>query len=126
MVVHSTQPDPSDLKKVCANEDVQREIVKLCPENMLQDALKSFSKSCSGAGQKVSIIDTNKPKPTGTSPGGSSGGDGEGNGSGSGSGQPTSTGAGSSPSGHSAGYAYKVDSSIVAAVVALVGLVSTL
>ncbi|OJD14307.1 hypothetical protein AJ78_05327 [Emergomyces pasteurianus Ep9510] len=120
IALYSTQPDPRDLKKICASDEVQRTIVKMCPDNMVKEALKSFSDSCTEAGQKVSIIDTNKPTPTGTSSGGS-----DGNG-GSGSGNPSATNSGSSPTGTSAGTVYKVDSSIVAAVVALVGLVSTM
>ncbi|PGH29260.1 hypothetical protein GX50_07999 [[Emmonsia] crescens] len=117
----NTQTNPGDLKKICADQGVQREIVKMCPENVVKDALKSFSDSCAEAGQKVSLIDINKP--TGTSPSGST--DGGDNGSGN---SPTSTGPGGSPSGTgtSAGYVHKIDSLSVAGILALVGLVSAM
>ncbi|EDN09137.1 GPI-anchored cell wall protein [Histoplasma capsulatum] len=109
-----TQKDPGNLKAVCSTEDVQREIVKMCPEDTVKAALKSFSDSCAEAGQKVSLIDINKP--TGTS--GASNGDDSGS-------NPTSTSSGSHSTGTSAGYVHNIDSFTVAAVVALVGLVSS-
>ncbi|KLJ10044.1 hypothetical protein EMPG_14539 [Blastomyces silverae] len=118
----NTQKDPLDFKKVCANENVQREIVKMCPTGTVKDALKAFSDSCAEAGQKVSLIDISKPS---NSPSGSNGGDDDGNGSGSGA-DPTTSSPGSSPSDDSAGYVHNVNSFTVAAVVALVGLVSTM
>ncbi|OJD22242.1 hypothetical protein ACJ73_06411 [Blastomyces percursus] len=123
----NTQNDPLDFKKVCANQDVQREIVKICPDGAMKDALKSFSDSCAEAGQKVLLIDISKPN---GSPGGDDDDDGEddnGNGNGNGSGaNPTTTSPGSSPTDESAGYVHNANSFTVAAVVALVGLVSTM
>ncbi|EEH08750.1 hypothetical protein HCBG_02287 [Histoplasma capsulatum G186AR] len=112
----NTQKDPGNLKAVCSTEDVQREIVKMCPEDTVKAALKSFSDSCAEAGQKVSLIDINKP--TGTS-GASNGGD-------NGGSNPTSTSSGSHSTGTSAGYVHNIDSFTVAAVVVLVGLVSSM
>ncbi|EEQ83608.1 uncharacterized protein BDCG_00413 [Blastomyces dermatitidis ER-3] len=122
----NTQKDPLDFKNICANKDVQREIVKMCPEGTVKDALKSFSDSCAEAGQKVSLIDISKPN---GSPGGSNGGgdddgdDDNGNGSGA---NPTTSSPGSSPTDESAGYVHNANSFTVAAVVAFVGLVSTM
>ncbi|PGG97060.1 hypothetical protein GX51_07512 [Blastomyces parvus] len=119
----NTQKNPLDFKTICADEDVQREIVKMCPDNVVKDALKEFSNSCAEAGQKISLIDINKP--SGTSPGGSNGGgddDEDGNGNG---GNPTSNSPEPSSTDNAAG-THIVDSFTVAAVVALVGLVSTM
>ncbi|ODH50051.1 hypothetical protein GX48_03856 [Paracoccidioides brasiliensis] len=124
-----TQKDPADLKTVCANKNVQMEILRLCPDNQVKEALNSFSTSCAEAGHKVSLIDTSS-KPTGSqstsAPTGiTSSGSGSGSLDGKGS-STTSGGSGAAPTGSGAGYVRKADSIAVTAIVAFVGFVSAL
>ncbi|EEH37400.1 hypothetical protein PAAG_07681 [Paracoccidioides lutzii Pb01] len=125
----NTQKDPADLKSVCANKNVQKEILRLCPDNKVKEALNSFSTSCAEAGHKVSLIDTSS-KPTGSqSTSAPTGATGSGSGSGGPDGKGSSTtsgGSGASPTGSGAGYVHKVDSMAVTAIVAFVGFVSAL
>jgi len=123
----NTQDDPSDLKAICGSDSdkVQREIVKACDDDDTSKALKAFAKSCSEAGEKVSIIsvETLKPSATGagkyTATGTASPTDAD---SAStiteGSAQPSKTG--------SSAHAHNADTFVVAAVVAMVGLAAAI